>query len=89
MKTKELTNIENAQHVIAFISSEWYRLLDLTVDDELNDTVPSDLVNLINELGIHIEQIEQSLEEEHYKLQFDYRVNERDIMVKADYRWTE
>lgn len=86
----ELRNIEHAQNIIATISSEWYRLSELTVDSELNDTVPSDLMVLIEELGTQLDHIEQRLEEEYYNLSYNYRINDNDNSIDIDYhRWIE
>jgi len=88
MNEQSLKKIEIVQNTLEYISSEWYRLSEVTLDHEYNNTIPSDIIDMIDELGTQIKQIEQRLEEEHYKLQFKYINNDYDVTIKPDYRWT-
>ena len=69
MKNKQNV-IENAQNIVATISSEIYRLQELTVDDDLSDTVPSELIVRIEDLHNQLEIIDQDLQELYYNLSY-------------------
>lgn len=59
--------IERATDIISHISSDIYRLQEITVDDNMEDTLPDDIIEQIKDLYDQVELIDQELQSLYYK----------------------
>ena len=59
--------IEQATDIMSHISSEIYRLQELTVDSNMEDTFPENIISQIQDLYDQVELIDQDLQSLYYK----------------------